>query len=488
MDESQVQEIKSKSTSSVIFLFLRNLGIQGVSTIGFFLLTLLLGPSEIGLFAIVAESVSILGYFSDIGLASALIQQKEEIQAKDLQTTFLIQQTLVILLLLSIAIVYPQISLSRSYGSKELWILVSLCYAFFASSLKTIPSVLLERKLNFKLISTIDVIENLSFYLLAVLFAYLGFGAYSYAIATIVRSTLGLILIYLKSPWQLGLSFSVPVVKKLFKFGIPYQINTLIALAKDRISNLFVASIIGREAFGILSWAQKGPRIPLSFMDSLIKVSFPTFARLQNDPKLLRKSIEKITFYTSFFTFFLFAMISLLAPNLISLIPKYSKWTPAIVPLYLFSINAAIAAVTTPLTNLFNAVGKITTTSKFMIMWTVLTWIFYPYLSYRYGYTGTSIAALIVGSSSFLVWFTAQKVFSVNIFTTISKPLLSSLLIVILGVLIDFLDLANLPAIILKTTTLSVIYLLIHLLISPKELSWLIKQFNFPLLKKLPSF
>ena len=111
MEEINLEEIKQKTTVSVVFLSLRNLGIQGVSIIGFFLLTILLGTGDVGLFAIVAESVGILGYFSDIGLASALIQQKDEVTKDELQTTFLIQQILVIISLIIFSFIAEAFSL-----------------------------------------------------------------------------------------------------------------------------------------------------------------------------------------------------------------------------------------------------------------------------------------------------------------------------------------------------------------------------------------
>ncbi len=91
MAKINLQEIKQKTTKNVLFLSLRNIGIQSISTVGFFLLTILLGTAEVGLFAIVAESVGILGYFSDVGLAAALIQKKSEVKKKELQSTFTIQ-------------------------------------------------------------------------------------------------------------------------------------------------------------------------------------------------------------------------------------------------------------------------------------------------------------------------------------------------------------------------------------------------------------
>ncbi|MBU1117726.1 oligosaccharide flippase family protein [Patescibacteria group bacterium] len=476
MEAKEINHIKSQTTHNVLFLTLRNFGIQGISTLGFFLLTILLGTGDVGLFAIVAESIGILGYFSDVGLASALIQQKKEPSKTSLRTTFTIQQILVFSCLVVVSIIYPRLSTAKGYGPRELWIMLSLCYSFAIASLKTIPSVQLERHLNFKLISTIDIIENTLFYLIAVLFAFLGFGTYSYAIATFLKSTVGLILIYRFSSWPIGFAFSKKTAKKLFSFGIPFQLNSLIAMAKDRFSNLLVAGILGRESFGLLSWAQKGPRIPLSFMDAIMRVTFPTFSRLQDEKEFLKKSLEKSTFFISFIVFPSLVGICLIAPDLVNLIPKYGKWMPAIVPLYFYAASYAIAAVTTPITNAFNATGKIKTTTKLMVMWTVLTWIFFPILSIKFGYIGTAVAALVVGLSSFVVWHLAKKYFQVNILKNIAHPLVASILMLSLLFPLSALNLTPLASLLIKIPTAVLIYSLYQFVFNRQELQWFYQQ------------
>ena len=478
MEEIDLQEIKNKTTKNVLFLSLRNIGIQAISVIGFFLLTILLGVGEVGLFAIVAESVSILGYFSDLGLAAALIQKKDDVKKEELQTTFTIQQILVIISLIATYFIFTEFSRNKSYGPPEFWIFISLCFSFICASLKTIPSVLLERKLNFKLISTVDIIENACFYGFAVLFAFLGFGVYSYAIATFIRSLLGLIIIYRYSFWAIGFSFHWESAKSLFKYGIPFQLNSFIAMAKDRLSNLLVAGIIGRTDFGILSWAQKGPRIPLSFMDAIMRVTFPTFARLQDHKEILKKSLEKSLYFIALIVFPMTVGIALIAPDIINLIPKYTKWTPAIFPLYFYAISVIIASITTPLTNAFNAIGKITLTTKFMIMWTVLTWFFYPLLSIKFGYIGTAYAVLIVSLSSFIVWFFAQKVFDIHIIKTISNPAIATILMIIPCLMFQALNLNSLVTIVGKILISVLVYSLYTFIFSKDEIIWFWRQLS----------
>jgi len=286
-----------------------------------------------------------------------------------------------------------------------------------------------------------------------------------------------LILIYSYSPWPIGFAFSPKIAKKLFSFGIPFQLNSLISMAKDRFSNLFVAGILGRESFGILSWAQKGPRIPLSFMDAIMRVTFPTFSRLQDEKEFLKKSLEKSTFFIAFIVFPALVGICLIAPDFINLIPKYSKWAPAIIPLYFYAASYAIASVTTPITNAFNATGRIKTTTKLMVMWTILTWIFFPILSIKFGYIGTSVAALIVGLSSFVVWHLAFKYFQVNIFKTVLHPLIASLLMLFLLLPLSALSLSPLSSILIKVVLAVFIYAAYQFIFNRTEILWFYQQF-----------
>lgn len=476
MVKNKTSEITKKAASSVIFLSFRNLGLQAVSLVGFFILTILLGAGEVGLFAIVAESVAIFAYFSDVGLASALIQQKEPVTTLQLRTTFVVQQTLVILALLIVAFSYPKLAALKNYGLKETLILASLCFSFLAASLKTIPSILLERQLNFKTISLVDIVENVSFYLIAVVFAILGFGVYSYAVAATVRSLFGLALIYHFQPWPIGLSFSRKTAQNLFRFGIPFQFNSLIAMAKDRLSTIFVAGLLGRVEFGFLSWSQKGPRMPLSLMDAVMRVTFPAFSRLQQQPQLLRRSLAKSVFFIAYFVFPLMSLLAIAAPLLISLIPKYGKWQPALLPMYLFCLNYAIAAITTPLTNAFNATGKIGLTSKFMIMWTVLTWVLYPLFTIRFGFFGTAIAALVVSFSSFIVWHVANRLYAVNLYQIIAHPLIASTLGLILALLFLPLFPTPLASLIAGCLIFSCFYFIYTFLFLKSSLLWFVNQ------------
>lgn len=436
-EEMNLAAVKDRAVKGVVFLSGRMFFLQGISFFGFFLLTIFLGKEEIGLFFAVSEIVAILGYFSDVGLAAALIQSKEKPTTQEIRSTFTIQQALVVSLLILTLALIPWLKNFYHIGQAGVFLLGSLLFGFFMSSLKTIPSVLLERKLRFDLLVVVELIEALLFYGLAVWLAWKGFGVASYAWAILVRSLVGAALIYLISPWQIGFAFDKKSLRRLLHFGVPFQANTFLAVIKDRLMNIFLWKLVGASGVGILGWAQKWAQMPLRFvMDSVMKVTFPAYSRMQDHKEELAKAVEKTLFFLSLTIFPLLVGIGILARPLVFLIPKYSKWEVALLALYLFIINSVFAALTTPLTNALTAIGKIKVVFKLMIMWTVLTWIVYPIMAIKYGFNGVAGAAAIVSASSVLALWIAKKHLNFRFFASVAKPVLASLL---MGILLWFL-------------------------------------------------
>ena len=94
----KIFQVKQKTVKGLIALIARTGLLQVIAVVATFVLTVFLDPAQFGVFAIVAAAVDILVYFSDIGLAGALIQ-KQEVTDDDLATTFTIQQILSLVLL-----------------------------------------------------------------------------------------------------------------------------------------------------------------------------------------------------------------------------------------------------------------------------------------------------------------------------------------------------------------------------------------------------
>ena len=96
MEAVDIALVTKKSIRGIFALVYRTFFIQVLGFVANFLLTIYLSPSIFGIFFVVSAAIAFLSYFSDIGLAAALIQKKESITDEELRTTFTIQQVLVI--------------------------------------------------------------------------------------------------------------------------------------------------------------------------------------------------------------------------------------------------------------------------------------------------------------------------------------------------------------------------------------------------------
>ncbi|MBI2599377.1 oligosaccharide flippase family protein [Candidatus Daviesbacteria bacterium] len=421
--------VKDKVVKGVGILTARTILIQIIAFSANALLTVFLDPAEYGVFFIVSALINFLAYFGDIGFAAALIQKQEKLTQLELRTIFTVQQVLVISLFIIVFIATPVVENIYKLDQKAVYLLWAVAFSLLFSSLKTIPNVLLERRLEFNKWVIPQIVETIIFNTSVVFFAWKGYGVTSFTFAVLLRGFLGLLITYTVSPWLPGFAFSANAFKSVLKFGVPYQANALLAMIKDDGMTILLGGILGQSGVGLLGWAQKWAYAPLRFvMDQVIKVTFPAFSRLQSNKEELSNAVSKAVLFISILVFPALVILIMIAPSLTEIIPKYNKWNPALNALLLISITSALAAVTTPLTNALNAIGKISITFKLMIMWSILTWITVPILSVFFGLNGAAFGFSLVGLSSFVAMVVVSKYITVTYFQSVIKPLMAALL------------------------------------------------------------
>lgn len=449
--EIDLSTVSKRSVSGILSLTSRTFLVQITTFIATLALTVFLSPEIYGIFFLVSSVVNFLTYFSDIGLAAALIQKKSKIIKDDLSTTFTVQQILVVSLLIILKLVTPSIRSFYSISQEGIYLLYALGISFFLSSLKTIPSILLERDLRFKKLIIPQIAETLVFNIVAVGMAWKGYGITSFTVAVLARGVTGLVLMYVVSPWRPSFAIKKNSLKTLLKFGLPYQANTFIAVLKDDGMTILLGKLIGPVGLGYIGWASRWANMPLRiFMDNVSKVAFPALSRLQDNKERLKKAVELNIKYLSLAVFPIFIAMAFLAQPLVDIIPKYAKWTPALIPLYLYLYNAGWATVSTSLTNALNAVGKIKVTFKLMIMWATLTWAIMPALAIKYGFVGVSYAAGLIATSSIIAILAAKRHINFSLVSSLKSPILASL-----GLAIYLWSVSTLTSSILKISIIS---------------------------------
>ncbi len=478
--------VKKRAVKGVAALTGRTLVLNLISFISQGFLWAFLNPSQFGVFLVVSATVNFLSYFADIGLGAALIQKKEKPEEEDYRTVFTVQEILVSIIFVIILLLGPVLARTHSLTHEGLMLLYALGGSFFLASLKNIPSIMLERKLEFGKFIIPQVLENMVYSVTVVFFAWKGFGITSFTYAVLIRGMVGLVAIYILNPWKPGIGFNLKSFTNLIRFGIPYQLNNFLATLKDDGMTILLGGILGSAGVGILGTAQKLAQYPLRFfMDNVTKVTFPAFSRMQDDKKELERSLTRSIFFICALVFPSLVGLAITFPVLIAVIPKYAKWSPAYMPLIFLSVNSLWAAGSTQLTNFLNSVGKIKTTFKLMIMWTVLTWALVPILSIKFGVNGAAFSYLIIGSSSAVVFYIVKKYLNWSIYYSVIVPLLSSLVMgAVIFILRNVLPINNVKTLIIMILAGGLTYLGSLYLVLGKALLEDVKKIYFSILKK----
>lgn len=436
LSQDEVAAIKQKSVSGVISYFFRTAFLQGVGLASAFLLSAFFSPEDFGVYGYVTQIIGLLIFFSDIGLAASLVQKKNKPSLKDYRTAFTVQQ-LLSWLIVGITLIIAQTSfVGAKVGSEGKWVLLALAISFPLASLKTIPSIKLERQLEFSKLVLPQIFEQIVFHSILIVLAWRGMGAMAYTWAILARSVIGVSVMWLIQSWQIGLAFSKKSFKDLISFGAKFQLNDFLARIKDQLFYLFLGNFLPLRQFGYIQWSKTWSMYPYNLtVQNVMAITFPTFSRLQKHKNLLKKAIEKSVFFISLSIFPLLVGMSIFIRPLTVVIPQYAKWQPAIPSFVMFTLSIGWSAISTPLINTLNAIGKINKTLKLMILWTALTWILTPALMHFFGFNGVALASLLISFTSILSIIFVKKVLPVQIWPNVWRQLLASVVMAGVGLL-----------------------------------------------------
>jgi O-antigen/teichoic acid export membrane protein len=433
--QTNILEVKRKTISGVASYFIRTAILQTVGLAAAAVLSAFLNPEDFGIYGFVMQLIGLMVFFSDVGLAAALIQKKAEPTIVELRTAFSAQQLLAWFIVAVIGGLVALGVFTEKIGTAGEWVLLSLAISFPLASLKTIPSIILERKLEFNKLVLPQIVEQLAFNGLLIYLAWNNYGVISYAYAILVRSILGVIVMYFIQSWSIGVSLNRVALRGLLQFGIKFQLNDLLARVKDQLFYLLLGWYLPLREFGYMQWAKNWSMYPYNLtVQNIMAVTFPTFSRLQDRKDLLKKAIEKSIFFISTAIFpLLIGMVVFLEP-ILSLVPRYGKWQPAVFSFVLFTLSIAWSAISTPLVNTLNAIGEINQSLKLMTLWTVLTWVLTPLFLWWFGFNGVAMAAFLISFTSILPVRMVQKIVQVDIWGQVKLALIASLLMAVAGI------------------------------------------------------
>lgn len=252
----------------------------------------LLTPQDFGLIAMVTAVTGFVAMFKDMGLSMATVQ-KAEINHAQISTLFWINVVLSLCVMVVIAALAPAIA--WFYGEPRLtWITLVLAAAFIFGGFTIQHQALLRRQMRFGTLALIHIASLTVGIITAIVSAWYGAGYWSLVLMQITSAIVGVIGVWLASPWRPGLPVRRSGVREMLAFGGNLTGFNIINYFARNLDNVLIGWRWGSGSLGLYSKAYSLLMLPIRQINApLSAVAVPALSRLQEEPSKFRSYYRK---------------------------------------------------------------------------------------------------------------------------------------------------------------------------------------------------
>lgn len=279
-------QVRDRAIRGAGLIAVRGVAVSLLALIGGLVLARLLVPDDFGIAALGLTLLTFAHVAADAGIGPSLIRKPAALEVADLEALLAAQLLATIVITAVGAAIATQLG---EIGQVTAVMLVALPFL----ALRTPGLVLLERKLSYGVVATIEVVEAVLYYAVAITAAALGFGVWSLVAGVIARAITGSCLLFAASgAARLRPRLSLHRVRALVGFGVRFQAVGVSYFLRDQALIVGTAAIAGMATLGLWAVARRILDAPLLLLGSLWRVSYPATSRLVATGEDVRRPIE----------------------------------------------------------------------------------------------------------------------------------------------------------------------------------------------------
>lgn len=316
----------------------------------------LLTPSDYGLLAMATVFVSFLEMFSNFGLGSAVVQKKD-VDNLLLKQVFGLCLIIHISLAALLALTAPMIA--AFYGESRVEPVIQiLSIEFVLAAFSVIPDAQLQRRMEFRNRSLLDLSSAVLNSVITVTLAFAGAGVWALVTGSVLSKLWKTIGVNWLSPFLHKPDFSLKEVRSLIRFGGHITIASLCWFIFGQTDILICAKLLGKENLGYYSVAMHLASLPVYKISGLVnQIAYPSFSRMQEDRKKLGDNVILGIRILSFFAFPVLWGISSTAPEIVGTILG-NKWTPSTITMQIVAIVIPLRMVGNFIQTAIQGIGR----------------------------------------------------------------------------------------------------------------------------------
>jgi O-antigen/teichoic acid export membrane protein len=280
-------EVRERAAGGVAVLGARGALVFAVGLVVNIALARLLAPRDFGLVALGSVLVLVGTLLADGGMGAALIRRERPPDRIELEAVAGLQTTVAALLAAAGA------AGAAAFGRDGL-VIATMLVSLPIASARVPASIVLERRLLYRQIAFVDLVEAASYYAWALIAVALGFGVWGLAGAVVARALIGaLTMIWIGPVGFVRPRWAWRHIRPILGFGARFQATPVVTIVRDQGLNVAVASIAGISALGVWSLAWRILQVPTLIITTTARVSYPAMARMLGAGEDPRAVIER---------------------------------------------------------------------------------------------------------------------------------------------------------------------------------------------------
>jgi O-antigen/teichoic acid export membrane protein len=285
-------------------------------------------PAEFGLIGMITIFMGLGRTLIDGGLTSSLIRTDNPDQ-RDYSTVFFINLLGSIVIYIIIFISSPYIA--RFYDNLILESIVKVySLTFIINAFANVQQTKLTKKMDFKLLLTIQVPSIICGGILGIVLAYKGFGVWSLVYMNLFQSLLSTLQLWFRSCWRPSLVFDRQKFHYHFNFGYKLTISGILDTTYNNAYNIIIGKFFSAAHLGFYTRSQSLMQLPVqNISTALNKVTYPIFSSIQNDNLKLKGAYKRLMQQVVFWLAPAMIYLGLIAEPLFNLLLG-EKWMPAV--------------------------------------------------------------------------------------------------------------------------------------------------------------
>ena len=242
----------------------------------------ILVEADYGLFAMATVVISFMFLVSELGLSSALMQKKD-ISIHDQRQIFGLVLIVGIALTSITSIAAPFIA--DFYRDQRLNALITILgLQFLLIPFYVVPKASLERNLNFKARSIIELVSSIISSFTTLFFAISGYGVWALIIGHMVTITCHLIGYSYANPFRHFPTFNFKGVSSMLSFGGFTMGSRWLWFFSSNADMIIAGRLLSIDTVGLYKFATHIASLPAQKISPIInQIAFPAFARIQDN-------------------------------------------------------------------------------------------------------------------------------------------------------------------------------------------------------------